>query len=204
MAVIPVDDLRHAAWEDAQALVSASLLMTLGVVLLAQGHLVPGGTSGIAFLVNYATGLPFGRVYFLVNLPFYYFSFRKMGRRFTLKTFAAVGLLALFSELAPRVIALDRVQPAVAAVVGGLLAGVAMMILFRHGASFGGITVLAAFLQDRWGWRAGYVQMGFDVLVMVCATRYVPLPLIGIGLLGAVAVNITLAVNHRPGRYAGF
>ncbi len=204
MAVIPADELRHAFWEDAQAIVSAALLMALGVVFLASAHLVPGGTSGIAFLLNYATGVPFGRLYFAVNVPFYYFALRKMGRAFTVKTFAAVGLLAVFSELAPRVVALERVQPAVAAVVGGLLAGIAMMILFRHGASFGGISVLAGFLQDRFGWRAGYVQMTFDVLVMVSALRWVPLPLILVGLLGAVAVNVTLAVNHRPGRYAGF
>ncbi len=205
-AVSSRDDegMRHGVLEDVQAIVTAALLMALGVTLLAQPHLAPGGTLGLAFILHYATGVPLGRLVFLVNLPFYWFAVRRMGWTFTLKTIAAVGVLALFTELAPRVLTVQHVQPAVGAILGGTLAGLGMIILFRHGASFGGITILAAYLQDRVGLRAGYFQMTCDVLIMLAATRWVPLPLIFVSLFGAAAVNLTLAVNHRPGRYAGF
>lgn len=205
-AVSSRDDegMRHGVLEDVQAIVTAALLMALGVALLAQAHLAPGGTLGLAFILHYATDLPIGRLVFLVNLPFYWFAVRRMGWTFTLKTICAVAVLALFSEVAPHVLAVQHVQPVVGAILGGTLAGIAMMILYRHGASFGGITILAAYLQDRIGLRAGYFQMSCDVLILLAATRWVPLPLIFVSLFGAAAVNVTLAVNHRPGRYAGF
>ncbi len=50
-------------------------------------------------LIHYATHLPFGVVFFVINLPFYWLSVRRMGAAFTLKTFCAVGLVSLFSDL---------------------------------------------------------------------------------------------------------
>lgn len=48
----------------------------------------------MAFLIHYATHLPFGVVFFVINLPFYWLSVRRMGAAFTLKTFCAVGLVS--------------------------------------------------------------------------------------------------------------
>ncbi|VCZ85945.1 hypothetical protein BANRA_00017 [Klebsiella pneumoniae] len=37
----------------------------------------------MAFLIHYATHLPFGVVFFVINLPFYWLSVRRMGAAFT-------------------------------------------------------------------------------------------------------------------------
>jgi len=42
-----------------------------------------------------------------------------------------------------------------AAVFGGFAMGVGLLILFRHRASLGGVNILALFLQERFGLRAG-------------------------------------------------
>ena len=84
----------HRPYEDVQALVSGALFVALGVVLFGQAGLLTGGTAGIAFLIRYSTGMDFGLAFFLVNLPFYLFAWRRMGPAFTFKTFVAVVLPA--------------------------------------------------------------------------------------------------------------
>jgi uncharacterized membrane-anchored protein YitT (DUF2179 family) len=184
---------RHSPFEDLQALVTGTLLVALGVAMFQHAGLLTGGTAGIAFLIHYATGLPFGPVFFAINLPFYGLALRRMGLGFTLKTFAAVALLSIATEL----------HPAFAAVMGGCLIGVGLLVLFRHRASLGGLNVLVLWLQDRRGWRAGKLQMALDALIL--SVGFVALPPVQalLSLLGAVALNLVVAINHRPGRYLG-
>jgi uncharacterized membrane-anchored protein YitT (DUF2179 family) len=76
-------------------------------------------------------------------------------------------------------------------------------MLFRHGASLGGINVLALHLQARRGWSAGRVQMACDALIVATAFAWVEPSRIALSVLGAVALNMVVAVNHKPGRYLG-
>ncbi len=193
----------HTLFEDVQALVTAALFVALGVGMFAHAGLLTGGTAGVAFLVHYATGWRFGPVFFVINLPFAWFAVRTMGWRFTVKTFVAVALLSVFTEALPLVVRFDWLQPIYAAVMGGFLIGVGLLMLFRHHASLGGLNVLVLWLQQRYGWRAGAVQMGIDCLIVVAAFAIVDPTRVAISVLGAVALNLVVAVNHRPGRYLG-
>ena len=203
-AAAPAHDLpaaRHRPHEDVQALLTGTLFVALGVVLFRHTGLLTGGTAGLAFLLHYATGWNFSLVFFLINLPFYGLALRRMGRVFTLKTFAAVGLLAAFAQWMPQWIHIDQLSTGFAAVAGGLLMGTGMLILFRHRASLGGFNVLVLYLQERLGWRAGKVQMAFDCTIVLAAFAVVGWDQIAWSVLGAVVLNMTLAINHRPGRY---
>jgi uncharacterized membrane-anchored protein YitT (DUF2179 family) len=193
----------HSALEDAQALITGTLFVALGVAMFKQAQLLTGGTAGIAFLIHYASGWRFGLVFFLVNLPFVWLALRQMGTAFTLKTFAAVGLLSVLTELLPHVLAFAQLDPAFAAVMGGLAIGVGLLMLFRHHASLGGVNVLALWLQRRRGWRAGGVQLAFDCAVLAAAFALLAPAKALLSLVGALALNLVVAVNHRPGRYLG-
>ena len=193
---------RHGLFDDAQALVTGTLFVALGLALFRHAGLVTGGTAGLALIVHYATALPFGAAFFTINLPFYAMAWRRMGRRFTLKTVAAVALLATLTELLPSLLVLQHVQPVFAALGGGLLMGAGMLILFRHHASLGGFNVLVLWLQEHRGWRAGHVQLAIDLAVLLAATPWLSWQQSALSVLGAAALNFALAVNHRPGRYA--
>jgi uncharacterized membrane-anchored protein YitT (DUF2179 family) len=104
---------RHTVFEDAQALVTGTLFIALGVALFKHVGLLTGGTAGLAFLLHYATGWSFGAVFFVLNLPFYWLAWRRMGPAFTVKTFVAVALLSVFTELQPLVIGFDALTPGV-------------------------------------------------------------------------------------------
>src|SRR5471032_1738279 len=99
----PVEQLRtaHTALEDVLAIVIGTLMVSFGVVMLRQVGALTGGTAGMAFLAHYLTQVSFGTAFFIINLPFYYLSIRRMGWQFTLKTFSAVALVSVFSDLHP-------------------------------------------------------------------------------------------------------
>ncbi|MEX2696469.1 YitT family protein [Rhizobium mongolense] len=192
---------RHSLFDDAQGLVAGSMLAVLGVSLLSSAGLLAGGTAGMAFLLHYATGWSFGLCFFAVNLPFYYLAFRRLGPAFTVKTFVAIALTSVLSEIAPRFIGLSHVDPVAGALFGGLVIGAGMLALFRHRASLGGIGILSLYIQDRFGWRAGFVQLGFDGLVLALSFFVASPFIVACSVLGAVVLNLTLAINHRKDRY---
>jgi len=191
----------HKPHEDVQALLTGTLFVALGVVMFRHTGLITGGTAGLAFLLHYATGWNFSLVFFAINLPFYGLALKRMGWVFTLKTFTAVALLALFAQWIPYGITFGELSTGFAAVAGGLLMGAGMLMLFRHRASLGGFNVLVLYLQERFGWRAGHVQMAFDCAIVLAAFAVVDGMQILWSVLGAVVLNMTLAINHRPGRY---
>ena len=195
------DVAHHRPYEDLQALLTGTLFVALGVIMFNQAGLLTGGTVGLALLAHYASGMDFAPAYFLVNLPFYALAWIRMGAAFTVKTFVAVALLSLLAHLLPLGLVFQHLSPVLAAILGGLLCGTGMLILFRHRASLGGLNVLVLYLQERFGWRAGKLQMVLDSLIVVGGLVVADVPRVALSVLGAVVLNLTLAVNHRPGRY---
>jgi uncharacterized membrane-anchored protein YitT (DUF2179 family) len=101
------------------------------------------------------------------------------------------------------VIALQSVDRLFAAVMGGFLIGVGLLMVVRHRASLGGLGVLALYLQNSRGWRAGKVQMAADFAILA-AGLVIRDPLsVVLSIVGALALNLVLAVNHKAGRYLG-
>ncbi len=196
--------LRHAWSDDLLALGTGTLFIALGLAMFQRAGLLTGGTAGIALLAHYASGWPFGALFFAINLPFYLLAWKRLGPAFALKTFASVSLLSLLATAVPHWADIARVDPWFAAVGGGLLMGAGFLMLFRHHASLGGLNVLVLWLQQRFGWRAGWVQLGIDATILAASVAWVEPRRIGLSIVGALALNLTLALNHRPGRYAAF
>ena len=191
----------HTLTEDAVAIFTGVLLISVGIAFFSSAGLLTGGTAGLAFLLHYATGIGFGKIFFVLNLPFYWLALRKLGRAFTLKTFAAVLLLSVVTEWQSQFLQFARLQPLYAAIAGGLITGTGFLVLFRHRCSLGGVGIAALYLQDRYGWRAGKVQMAVDCCIVLLALWMVePLRVVW-SIAGAIALNLVLAMNHRPGRY---
>jgi uncharacterized membrane-anchored protein YitT (DUF2179 family) len=192
----------HTPFEDAQAIFTGTLFVSLALILYAQVGLMTGGTAGAAFVLHYATGVSLGKLFFAINLPFYWFAWRRMGREFTLKTFVAISLLSAMAEWSPQLFAIERLHPAYAAVLGGLLLGSGCLFLARHRASLGGATVVSLYLQQSGNWRAGTVQMVIDCSILALSLTVIEPSRVAYSVLGAVVMNLFIAVNHRPGRYA--
>ena len=195
------DPLRHSAVDDAQGIAFGVTMAALGMHILTHMGFVTGQTTGIAVLVSHLTGLPFPAVYFAVTLPFLGLAWVRLGARFALKTLATTAALSALVALLPRWIQLGDIQPAVAALLFGLLVGIAALAAIRHGGSFGGLSVLWIEVQDRTGFKAGHAQLLSDAVIFAVAALILPLDTLAYSFLGAAVFSLFLAANHRRDRY---
>lgn len=191
----------HGHAEDLVALVLGTFLISFGVYLFNSTMLLTGGTAGVSFLINYLTGIRFGIVFFVINVPFYIFAIRKMGWRFTLKTAMAVTLLSGFNLAQPCFIKFSYLDEAFASVLGAAVMALGFIILFRHKASLGGLNILALYAQERLGIRAGKVLMVTDAIIVACSLGVIPLKSFFFSILGVVLINQIITMNHRTDRY---
>ncbi|WP_369412742.1 YitT family protein [Neoroseomonas alba] len=195
------DPPRHHAVEDALAIGMGALLVSVGLQFYAQATLLTGGVAGAALLLHYATGHGFDALFVLINLPFYVLAVRRMGWKPAIRTFIAVALVSWLMRMEPDWMGFAHLSPVFAAVAGGGAMGVGLLILFRHRTGLGGVNLVALYIQERIGWRAGYVQLGIDATIMAAALLFLPPGKVALSLAGTAIMNLVLAINHRPGRY---
>ncbi|MGR3501376.1 YitT family protein [Pseudaestuariivita sp.] len=203
-ANVPIHDpetVRHTWADDAQGLGVGLLMAATGVTILTHLGLMTGQTAGLAVLLTLVTDLSWGWAFFLVNLPFYVFTWLRLGKVFTLKSVLCVAVLAVLVDWLPLHLALAQVTMPVGAVLFGVICGIALLIIFRHGGSLGGLGVIGLMVQDRTGFRAGYVQFGIDAALFAVAAFLVPGTVLLWSLLGAAVLNGVIAFNHRRDRY---
>ncbi len=199
-SVMPVID-RHSKIEDGLAMLIGTFILSFAMTLLQQAGIMTGGTAGLSLLIHYITDLKFGILFFLINIPFYYFAYQKMGMALVIKTFIAVALLAGFTEIIPHFFHLSSVNPIYATIFANVLMGVSFLILFRHRSSLGGVNLLALYLQERFKIPAGKVQMAVDVVILLTSLFFVDWQLILVSILGAIILNSIILLNHKSSRY---
>ncbi|KQY49017.1 MULTISPECIES: YitT family protein [Rhizobium/Agrobacterium group] len=192
---------RHTPVEDVQGIFSGSLVAALGLYVLASAGLLTGSTAGVAFLLHYALGINFGLAFFVLNLPFFYLSWKRLGMAFTVKTFIAIAITSVLTNLQGDVFQIANIHPAWAALLGGVLLGFGVLALYRHRASLGGVGILGIYMQERFGIRAGLVQLAIDLCVLAAAFFVTTPPVVFYSVLGAVVLNLFLTINHRSDRY---
>jgi uncharacterized membrane-anchored protein YitT (DUF2179 family) len=195
------DRPRHSAVDDAQGIGFGVVMAALGMQILTHMGFVTGQTTGLAVLIAHLTGVPFPAVYFAVTLPFLGLAWKRMGAAFALKTLVTTAALSALVAILPQWIELGRIEPTVAAILFGLLFGIAALAAIRHGGSFGGLSVLWIELQDRTGFPAGHAQLLSDVVIFGAAALILPFDILAYSFIGAAVFSLFLAANHRRDRY---
>ena len=192
---------QHSLLDDIQGISLGVLLAGVGLHILTTLGLITGQTAGVAVIISYLTGYSFGVVFFLINIPFYLVAWRRLGPTFTIKSLISVSLLSIMTEIIPMGMVFSYLDPLLGAVTFGALTGLALLSLFRHNGSLGGLGVVALLIQDTTGFRAGWVQLIFDAGVFGVALLLFPTEVVLYSLLGAVVLNLIIAINHRRDRY---
>ena len=197
----PAPPQGHSLTEDLQGIAFGTTMTAFSITLLTHLGLVTGQTAGLAVLLSYVTGWGFAPIFFVINLPFYWLGIKRMGWVFAIKTFVAVGAMSALSALIPQWIDFSHVNPIFGAVLFSFTSGAGLLALFRHGASLGGVGIVALYLQDRTGLRAGHTQLIFDAILFAVAALLLDVKVVALSFLGALVVNLVIAINHRRDRY---
>ena len=196
-------EIRHKWYEDVLAVAFGSFFIGMGVVFFSHAQLLTGGVSGVSLVLSYVTPFEFGLYFFLLNMPFYVLAILRMGWRFTFKTVIAVAIVSVFPDFVPGWFVIQDVHPLFAAIFAACLVGMGMIALFRHGTGIGGISILAHFLQEKGLIRAGWFLLCFDLVILAGSAFVLPLENLLYSIIGALVLNVFIAINHRPGRYFG-
>ncbi|WP_312677045.1 YitT family protein [Microbacterium sp.] len=193
----------HSVAEDVLGILTGTFLASLGLHLLHAAHAVTGGTAGLSLLLGYATAWPFWLLFAVINVPFALLAVWRRGWDFTIRTIIAIALVSAWALVHDALFPITQIEPWYGTLAGNLLAGVGVLILFRHRSSVGGVNIIGLEVQDRTGFRAGWTMMIFDLLIILAAVLVMPWPNVVMSAVGAVLLNLVLALNHRPGRYLG-
>ncbi|NIZ09879.1 YitT family protein [Pseudooceanicola sp. HF7] len=191
----------HTPWEDVQGFFIALLTASVGLVFLTSLGFITGQTAGLALIISYATGWAFGPVFFVINMPFYVLAWKRLGAEFTLKSIFCVTVLSVAVDYIPLGMAFEYLNPVLGVVIFGVLTGFGLLGCFRHKGSLGGLGVVALLIQDKTGFRAGYVQLLVDAVLFALAYFLFDTRVVLYSLFGAVILNGVIAFNHRPDRY---
>lgn len=133
------------------------ITILIGLALYAlgwTGFLLPhgittGGVTGVGALIYFAKGIPVAATYLAINLVLLFFSIRLFGWRFCLKTIFGVCLLTIFLSVSQGLIKkpLLIAEPFMACVVGGVLTGCGIGIVFSANGSTGGTDIIAMIIN---------------------------------------------------------
>ena len=144
----------------------ASLAYAAGISLfLDPNDLAPGGITGIAILIGRLTGAGTGMLILLLNIPLLILGVWKFGWKFILSTFYAILAISVATDVLAPVGALTR-EPRLAAVAGGTLVAAALGVVFRAGATTGGMDIVIKVLRLKFPhMRTGSLFMITDVMI---------------------------------------
>lgn len=128
----------------------AAAVYAAGVSLfLDPNNLAPGGVTGIAVILNRICGIETGTLYFLINVPIVLLGIWKFGLRFIIKTAYAIVMTSAFTNLMSGYGALTD-DPLLAALAGGVLMSCGIGMIFKTGATTGGMDIIIKILRQRY------------------------------------------------------
>lgn len=132
--------------------------VTFGVISYALGwtifllpnNLVGGGVSGFASIVYYATNIPMGITYFILNVLLLIIGTKILGTGFGGKTIYAIFMTAIMLSIMPKLIPGDFIHEfavsngkLICTVLGGIIAGFGIGLSISQGGSTGGTDIVA-------------------------------------------------------------
>jgi len=172
---INLQKMVHAKKQKFQSAIMDYMIMFLGLSLYALSwtlFLVPakitgGGISGLAAVIYYSSKIPIGLTFFAINVFLVAIAIKVLGASFGIKTiFSMIILSLLFSvpqSLFPEAIIKDNF---LSAVLGGMMGGVGIGLVFSRGGSTGGTDIIAMIINKYRNISPGRIIMYCDVIII--------------------------------------
>lgn len=151
-----------------------TIVIGLSLYALAwTGFLLPhqittGGVTGIGALLFFAKGIPVAATYLIINVFLLIISVKIIGWKFCIRTMFGVGTLTVLLSVAQGIIKKPLLveEPFMACVVGGVLAGIGIGIVFTANGSTGGTDIIAMVVNKYRNITIGRAMMYCDLLII--------------------------------------
>lgn len=144
-------------------------LIVLGAALYAAGFafflypnsIIVGGVSGIAMIINYLTKLPVGVMTIVLNIPLFVVAWKHFGTRFIISSLVGMTASSVFVDLFTAFGISATSDMLLACVIGGVIKGVGLGLVYYAAATTGGTDIIAKFIRLKFP----YVNFGTMVLI---------------------------------------
>ncbi|MBN1996643.1 YitT family protein [candidate division KSB1 bacterium] len=176
---------QRGIWLDILAITFGAFLMASGIgIFLVDAKVVPGGVSGLAMDVHYISAgrIPVGLVMWILNIPLFIWGVKELGRQFGTRTFVGFTMSSFFIDLLrgripgmnfltlhthPAVTSFRQTDFLFTILVGAVLLGIGLGIIFKFRGSTAGSDILAAVARKRWGIKPGTAFLFVDTVVII-------------------------------------
>ena len=111
--------------------------------------IVSGGIVGISMIINHFTQWPVGVMTIIMNIPLFAVAWRYFGLDFLIGSLVGMALSSAFVDLfALTGISLTN-DPMLASIIGGVIKGFGLGVVYFVGATTGGVDIVAKFLRQK-------------------------------------------------------
>ena len=152
------------------------MLYTFGfTVFLLPYEIVTGGISGVGAIVFYATKFPVQYTFFIINAILIIAALKRLGWKFLTKTIYATFALTFFLEIAQGIVVqpdghfyklLGEGNDFMSLVLGCMITGTALAIVFLNNGSTGGTDIVAAVINKYHNISLGKALIIIDVCII--------------------------------------
>ncbi len=186
--------------------VFGSVLYALSISLFSNpNRIAPGGAAGIGVILNELAGIPVGVTVLAINIPLMIAAFCRLPRSFTWRTAIVIVLSSVIMDMTAPLIRPFREDRLLAALFGGLLAGIGIGMIMLRNASTGGSEIVARLIQkQKPHLTVGRLLMAVDAVVI--ALSAIVFADLSAALYAAVQVFVSsvmidrIVYDHEEGR----
>lgn len=186
------------------------LAINVGLISYAIGwaaFLLPykmttGGLTGMCAIFYYLTDIPIQLTFCIVNVVLILLALRELGYRFVIKTTYAIFMLSFFLDVAQNMMKDDKGQfmqilgpgqDSMACVLGAILCGFGIGLVFVSNGSTGGTDIIAAVVNKHRNISLGRVLLYIDlVTISSCYFFFNDWRMVVFGYVALVVMNYTL------------
>ncbi len=150
-------------------IISAGLvLFTLAwTVFIIPAEITGGGVSGVAAVIFYGWKIPVWITYLTVNVFLLILALKILGANFGIKTIYCMSLVSGLFAILPQIIKEPIIDDTfLAAVLGGMMSGAGLGIVFSRGGSTGGTDIIAMIINKYRNISPGKVILSCDVIII--------------------------------------
>ena len=144
-------------------------VIVLGALIYAVGfqfflypnQITSGGVVGVAMILNQLSGLPVGVMTIVLNIPLFLVAWRHFGIDFLIGSMVGMGLSSVLVDLFAVFGVSATADPMLAAVIGGVIKGFGLGVIYYVGATTGGIDIVVKLL------RRSLASVNFGTIMLV-------------------------------------
>jgi len=171
---MPKRYLKEFYWKDYAIIFFGLAIYSIGLIgFIKPVGIVTGGLTGIALLVEYASGIPLQYTYFLVNCALLVVALKLLGFKFMVKTIYGVLVLTSLLTICQAYITepIVKNEPLLSGVIGAMLCGTGIGLVFSCNGSTGGTDIVVALINKYKNIAFGRGMLLCD-FVIICSSYF--------------------------------